>query len=99
MAQRLSLRNAALRFQDGGVVPGTGRGDKIPAKYEPGEFVVSNDMIDDNPGLREQLSGDVDLANLRRQARAEGLGSLRTSGAQKVAAGLTTLTEVIRVTA
>ena len=56
MAQRLSLRNAALRFQDGGVVPGSGRGDKIPAKYEPGEFVVSNDMIDDNPGLREQLS-------------------------------------------
>ena len=38
-------------------MPGTGRGDKIPAKYEPGEFVVSNDMIDDNPGLREQLSG------------------------------------------
>ncbi len=57
MAQRLPLRNAALRFQDGGHVPGTGRGDKIPAKYEPGEFVVSNDMIDDNPGLREQLSG------------------------------------------
>ena len=50
-------RAAGLRFQDGGVVPGTGEGDKIPAKYEPGEFVVSNDMIDDNPGLREQLSG------------------------------------------
>lgn len=50
-------RAAGLRFQDGGVVPGTGTGDKIPAKYEPGEFVVSNDMIDDNPGLREQLSG------------------------------------------
>ncbi|WP_157667124.1 MULTISPECIES: hypothetical protein [unclassified Acidovorax] len=48
---------AGIRFQDGGHVPGTGRGDKIPAKYEPGEFVVSNDMIDDNPGLREQLSG------------------------------------------
>ena len=48
---------AGIRFQDGGVVPGTGRDDKIPAKYEPGEFVVSNDMIDDNPGLREQLSG------------------------------------------
>lgn len=27
MAQRLPLRNAALRFQDGGHVPGTGRGD------------------------------------------------------------------------
>lgn len=48
---------AGIRFQDGGVVPGSGRGDKIPAKYEPGEFVVSNDMIDDNPGLREHLAG------------------------------------------
>lgn len=47
---------AGIRFQDGGVVPGKGKGDKIPAKYEPGEFVVSNDMIDDNPGLREELS-------------------------------------------
>lgn len=45
-----------VRLQDGGHVPGTGKGDKIPAKYEPGEFVVSNDMIDDNPGLREQLA-------------------------------------------
>ena len=54
MAQR---PRPSLRFADGGIVPGTGRGDKIPAKYEPGEFVVSNDMIDDNPGLREQLSG------------------------------------------
>lgn len=50
-------RAAGLRFQDGGIVPGSGRGDKIPAKYEPGEFVVSNDMIDDNPGLREHLAG------------------------------------------
>lgn len=53
MAQR---PHPSLRFADGGIVPGKGRGDKIPAKYEPGEFVVSNDMIADNPGLREQLS-------------------------------------------
>ena len=45
-------RRPSLRMQDGGHVPGSGTGDKIPAKYEPGEFVVSNDMIDDNPGLR-----------------------------------------------
>ena len=29
-----------------GDVPGEGKGDKIPAKYEPGEFVVSNAMLD-----------------------------------------------------
>ena len=52
-----------LRFKDGGgidagqggVVPGTGTGDKIPAKYEPGEFVVSNDMLNAQPELRDHL--------------------------------------------
>lgn len=40
----------------GGHVPGQGEGDKIPAKYEPGEFVVSNDMLDAQPELRGHLS-------------------------------------------
>lgn len=44
-----------LRTGMGGHVPGSGSGDKIDAKYEPGEFVVSNDMLDAAPGLREQL--------------------------------------------
>lgn len=44
-----------LRTGQGGNVPGTGSGDKIPAKYEPGEFVVSNAMLDAAPGLREEL--------------------------------------------
>src|SRR5690606_39619817 len=37
------------------------------------------------------------LPALRRQARAEGMSSLRLSGAIKVAAGLTSLLEVLRV--
>jgi hypothetical protein len=44
-----------LRTGHGGDVPGTGHGDKIPAKYEPGEFVVSNDMLDAKPSLRGEL--------------------------------------------
>jgi general secretion pathway protein E len=40
----------------------------------------------------------ADLSELRRQAYKEGMLSLRLSGAQKVAAGLTTVTEVLRVT-
>jgi hypothetical protein len=44
-----------LRTGHGGNVPGAGKGDKIPAKYEPGEFVVSNAMLDEAPGLRDQL--------------------------------------------
>lgn len=39
----------------GGDVPGKGKGDKIPAKYEPGEFVVSNAMLDAKPKLRGEL--------------------------------------------
>jgi hypothetical protein len=54
-----------LRTGHGGHVPGSGKGDKIPAKYEPGEFVVSNDMLDKAPGLREELHG------LRNQALAD----------------------------
>lgn len=44
-----------LQTGDGGGVPGVGRGDKVPAKYEPGEFVVSNAMLDAAPELRSQL--------------------------------------------
>jgi len=56
---------STLRTGHGGVVPGTGTGDKIPAKYEPGEFVVSNDMLDAEPELRQHLRG------LREEVLAE----------------------------
>lgn len=39
-----------------------------------------------------------DLPSLRKQAYKEGMLSLRLSGAQKVAAGLTTVKEILRVT-
>ncbi|CAE6949947.1 MULTISPECIES: GspE/PulE family protein [Pseudomonas] len=51
-----------------------------------------------NDGIKSMLSADTDLVALRRQAFKEGMRSLRLSGAQKVAAGLTTITEVLRVT-
>ena len=54
--QAAGLRDGGdLRTGHGGAVPGRGVGDKIPAKYEPGEFVVSNAMLDTAPGLRDQL--------------------------------------------
>lgn len=49
-------------------------------------------------GLKPLVQADIDLAALRRQAYREGMHSLRLSGAQKVAAGLTTIEEVLRVT-
>ena len=44
------------------------------------------------------VSAETDLAQLRKQAYRDGMYSLRLSGAQKVAAGLTTVAEVLRVT-
>ncbi|WP_444958809.1 GspE/PulE family protein [Microbulbifer sp. ZKSA002] len=43
------------------------------------------------------VTSDCDLQQLRRQAMREGMNSLRLSGAKKVAAGLTTVAEVLRV--
>ena len=48
--------------------------------------------------LKELITADTDLVALRRQAYKEGTRSLRLSGAQKVAAGISTLEEVLRVT-
>ena len=80
---------AGIRFQDGGHVPGTGEGDKIPAKYEPGEFVVSNDMIDDNPGLREGLSSmrAETLAARGKTVEEADAGATRHMGSLRAADG------------
>jgi general secretion pathway protein E len=51
-----------------------------------------------NDAMKPLISADTDLIALRRHAFKEGMRSLRLSGAQKVAAGLTTIEEVLRVT-
>ena len=48
--------------------------------------------------MKKLVASSTDLALLREQAYKEGLKPLRISGAQKVAAGLTTMDEVMRVT-
>ncbi|WP_193162156.1 GspE/PulE family protein [Microbulbifer hainanensis] len=47
--------------------------------------------------IQAQITADCDLQQLRRQAMREGMNSLRLSGAKKVAAGITTVAEVLRV--
>ena len=47
--------------------------------------------------LKEKVTGDCNIVDMRRQAMKEGMRTLRLSGAQKIAAGLTTLEEVLRV--
>jgi general secretion pathway protein E len=50
-----------------------------------------------SPELRRIIAGGAELAQLRAQAYKEGMKSLRISGAVKVAAGLTTIEEVVKV--
>ena len=47
--------------------------------------------------LKERVTPNCNLQEMRRQAMKEGMRTLRLSGAQKVAAGLTTMEEVLRV--
>ncbi len=49
-------------------------------------------------GIRELVNADLELGPLRRLAYKEGMHTLRLSGAQRVAAGETTIEEVLRVT-
>jgi len=49
-----------------------------------------------SPEIKKLLTPDVDLARLREQAMREGMKPLRISGAMKVAAGQTTIDEVLR---
>ncbi|WP_027896367.1 GspE/PulE family protein [Zestomonas thermotolerans] len=51
-----------------------------------------------NDHIKPLINADTDLIALRRAAFKDGMRSLRLSGAQKVAAGLTTIEEVLRVT-
>ncbi|MGV6475697.1 GspE/PulE family protein [Azotobacter vinelandii] len=51
-----------------------------------------------NDALKALIKTDTDLLALRRAAFRDGMRSLRLSGALKVAAGSTTLEEVMRVT-
>ena len=48
--------------------------------------------------LRDLIKEDSDIDTLRRQGIKDGMRTLRLSGAQKVGAGLTTISEVLRVT-
>ncbi|MFT5138224.1 MAG: general secretion pathway protein E [Arenicella sp.] len=56
------------------------------------------EMLEITDQLKQKIIPGSDLQALRRQAREDGLQSLRISGAKKVADGITTIEEVLRVT-
>ena len=50
-----------------------------------------------SPEIRRLIAASADLAKIRSQAYKEGMKALRISGAMKVAAGQTTIEEVVKV--
>ncbi|MCU7859373.1 MAG: hypothetical protein KZQ86_05960 [Candidatus Thiodiazotropha sp. (ex Lucinoma kastoroae)] len=48
-------------------------------------------------GIKRLITADCDINQLRRQAINEGMRPLRLSGAQKVASGISTIEEVLKV--
>jgi general secretion pathway protein E len=50
-----------------------------------------------SPGIKQLIAESPDLARVREQAMKEGMKPLRISGAMKVAAGVTTIDEVLKV--
>jgi general secretion pathway protein E len=50
-----------------------------------------------SPGIKRHISQTTDIMALRAEAFREGMRALRISGAKKVAAGFTSLEEVVRV--
>ncbi len=55
------------------------------------EILVISDAI------KELITNDCDLLKLRQLAMREGMRTLRLSGAQKIASGITSMAEVLRV--
>ncbi|MFA7243543.1 MAG: GspE/PulE family protein [Sulfuricellaceae bacterium] len=55
------------------------------------------EMLVMSPALRRLITANCDINALREQAYKEGMKPLRINGAQKVASGLTTIEEVLKV--
>jgi general secretion pathway protein E len=56
------------------------------------------EMLPVSKELQKLVVGDCELAKLRAQAHSEGMKPLRVNGAEKIAAGLTTPEEILRIT-
>jgi len=55
------------------------------------------EMFTFSSNVKQQVTENVNMPSLKKAALKEGMKPLRLSGAQKVAAGLTTIEEVLRV--
>jgi len=54
------------------------------------------ELLQVTDATKQLITAGADVGRLRQQAARDGLRSLRVSGAEKIAAGLTTLEEVLK---
>jgi general secretion pathway protein E len=54
-------------------------------------------MLTMTPALRKLITPETDLTQLTKLARTEGIQPLIINGAEKVAAGMTTIDELLKV--
>jgi general secretion pathway protein E len=54
-------------------------------------------MLPMSPGLKQLITRDADLGKIKTEAFKEGMRPLRLNGAEKIAAGVTTIEEVLKV--
>jgi TP901 family phage tail tape measure protein len=59
---------SGLKFANGGVVPGTGNKDNVPAMLMPGEVVLTKQMVKENPELVAALQN----GNIRKYGTGTG---------------------------
>ena len=56
------------------------------------------ELLEISDEMRDLITGNPMLGDLRRAAREGGMRTLREDGFQKLAAGMTTVDEIMRVT-
>ena len=61
------------------------------------EYVVTVRNIAAVPALYVEITDDLDLVKFRKAAIRQGMKPLNLAGAQKVARGMTTIEEVLKV--
>lgn len=55
------------------------------------------EMLPISMEMRKLITKDADIGNIKAQAHREGIKTLRVNGAEKIAAGITTYEEVVKV--
>lgn len=72
--QTLNKGGKVLAFARGGVVPGSGNRDTVPAMLQPGEFVIRKKAV--------ETIGSAKLHNMNKYAKGGRVGRIRNKGAR-----------------